>query len=86
MENIPFSEIATGGVSVGAILYVVKVFLKRLDDKDKLFTTTIENHLDHDRQQKEKMTVEFSRFTEATRNTDIAINKLIDKLNRIDKL
>ena len=81
MNEIPLTELATGGVSISAILYVVKVFLKRLDDKDKLFTTTINNHLHEDKIMKEKMSSEFSKFVESNHNTSDSINRLISKLD-----
>jgi len=81
MNEIPLTELATGGVSISAILYVVKVFLKRLDDKDRLFTTTINNHLHEDKVVKEKMSGEFSKFVESNHNTSDSINRLISKLD-----
>jgi len=82
MDITNLIELGIAGVSIGAIIYIVKVFLKRLNDKDKLFTETINNHLHEDKETKEKMAGKFEKFAESNHNTDKSINRLIDKLDQ----
>lgn len=66
MPEIPYTELSIGVSAVATLYWVVKAFLKHLTNKDKVFTTTINNHIAHSIESQTKLTG--------------AINSLKDKL------
>ena len=72
MEGLPFTELGVAGVAIGTLGWVVKAFLAHLKGKDESFTKTINNHIAHDTEAKEKQTTAFNDLTKS-------LNKLESK-------
>jgi len=64
--EIPLAELGTVGLAIATLGWIVKAFLAHLKEKDRVFTTTINNHLTHS--------------IETQQDLVSAVNKLHDKL------
>lgn len=73
MEQIPFEQLGTAGMTIVALVWVVKSFLKSNEKIAGDFKNTIDNHLQHDTEAK----IELKEAV--NKNTEI-IAKLWEKL------
>lgn len=62
MNELPLAEAGIAITAVGSIVLIVRYFLSHLKEKDKIFTETINNHLEHEMKIKEKHAVAFEGF------------------------
>lgn len=65
MEGLPILEYGVAVASIGALVIVIRAFLKHLKCKDASFTSTINNHLSHDIEAKEKLIGSVDKLGEA---------------------
>ena len=73
MEQIPFEQLSVSGMTIVALVWVVRSFLKSNEKIAGDFKNTIDNHIQHDTEAK----VELKKAVE--QNTKV-IEKLSEKL------
>ena len=80
MELIDYISGGITVTAVAALVLVITRFLGHLAKKDEQFTNTVNNHIAHDLEVKEKMIASNDRMADSHSRLEGAINKLIDKL------
>ena len=80
MELIDYISGGITVTAVSALVIVITKFLQHLALKDDQFTTTINNHIQHDTEVKEKLIESNIKISESHIRLEGAINRLVDKL------
>lgn len=75
MNELPIAEYGALGLMIGALVLIIRAFLKHLKCKDQIFTETIQNHIHEDVEIKEKLISSHDKLSEV-------INRLINKLDK----
>lgn len=58
-------DLGISGAMLAVLVWIVKAFLSHLKNKDEVFSSTINNHLTHDLEAKEKLIASNERLSEA---------------------
>ena len=91
MEQVPFAEYGVAIFAIGALVFVIRAFLKNAKDKDIVFTTymkkkdeafssVINNHLNDAAKINREMIASNQSLAKSHERLEGAIVKLVDKL------
>ena len=73
MEQIPFEQLSVSGMTLVALVWIVRAFISNNKEISQSFKNTIDNHIQHDLEAK----VELKNAVD--KNTEV-ITRLLEKL------
>ena len=65
VNGLPFLEYGVAVAAIGALVIVIRAFLKHLKCKDQQFTEVISNHLQHSTETHEKLIASNEKLSDA---------------------